>query len=107
MPTKKTEGSVSRKTKMNRGQLRELFTEQMMQAINKRGFVGEMFKMLDKIEDPEKKLKCAIELLKFTVPQLASQRVEVVNEDAPVTQIVFAPAATASNPTLKAANSKD
>lgn len=86
------EGSVSKKTKMNRGALRELFTEQMMRAVEKRGFVDELFKILDEIKDPDKKLRCALEMMKFVMPQLASQRVEVVNEETPVTQIVFAPA---------------
>ena len=87
-------GRLSKKGTINRGQLRELLTEQLMRAVESRGFVEEMFKMLNEIKDPDKRLRCSIELLKFAVPQLASQRVEVVNEETPVTQIVFAPAAT-------------
>ncbi len=99
-------GRLSTKGKMNRGQLREMFIEQMLRAVESRNFVSELFTMLDEIKDPDKKLRCAIELLKFSMPQLASQRVEVVNEETPVTQIVFAPA-TAAATTLKTANSKD
>lgn len=106
MPKKTTEGSVSKKTKINRGQLRELLTEQMMQAINKRGFVDQMFKMLDQIEEPDKKLRCAIELLKFSVPQLASQHIKVDNESTPVTQIVFRPVEKAPAE-LKAVNAEE
>ena len=87
-------GRVTKKGAMNRTELRELFTEQMLRAVEKRGFVDEMFKMLDEIKDPDKKLRCAIELLKFSMPQLASQKVEVVTEETPVTKIVFAPSAT-------------
>lgn len=86
-----TKGRVTKKGTMNRTELRELFTEQMLRAVEKRGFVDEMFKMLDDIKDPDKKLRCAIELLKFSMPQLASQKVEVVTEETPVTRIVFAP----------------
>jgi hypothetical protein len=99
-------GRLSKKGAMNRGQLRELLTEQLIRAVESRGFVSQMFEMLDQIKDPDKRLRCSIELLKFAVPQLASQRVEVVNEETPVTQIVFSPATTAT-PTLKAVDSKE
>lgn len=92
MSKKTTEGSVSKKTKINRGQLRELFTEQMMRAIEKRGFVDELFRILDQIEDPVHKLRCALELLKFVMPQLASQHIKVESADTPVTHVVFQPA---------------
>ncbi len=104
MPKKRTEGTSTQKTKINRAQLREALTEQMLGAINRRGFVDELFKMLDEIKEPDKKLRCAIELLKFSVPQLASQHIKVENEETPVTKIVFAPAKL-PEPELKAVNS--
>lgn len=97
-------GSLSKKAKMNRGELRDLFVEQMIRAVEKRGFVNELFIMLDEIKDPKDRLRCGIELLKFTLPQLASQRVEVVNEETPVTRIVFAP--SVAPPTPKQLESK-
>ncbi len=103
MAKKSSEGSVSKKTKMNRGQLRELFTEQMMRAVESRGFVEELFKILDDIKDPDKKLRCALEMMKFVMPQLASQRIELANEQVPVSQLIFSP----SPPALKAANSNE
>lgn len=83
------EGPVSKKTKVNRGQLRELFTEQMLRAVDKRGFVDELFKMLDEIKDPDKKLRCAIELMKFVMPQLAAQKIEVEQVGGQVERVVF------------------
>ena len=84
--------SATAKTRVNSVELRKMFSEQLMRAVEKRGFVDELFKMLDQIEDPAQRLKCGLEMLKFVMPQLSAQRVEVVNEQTPVTQIVFQPA---------------
>jgi hypothetical protein len=81
----------SAKTKFNKNQLRELFTEQMYRAIDKRGFVDQMYKKLDEIQDPEKWLRCSIELLKFVMPQLAAQKIEVEQTGGQVERVVFTP----------------
>lgn len=84
-------GSISAKGKMNRAALRDLFTEQLIRAIDKRGFVDELFRMLDQIPDPDKRLRCGIELLKFAMPQLSAQKIEMTTDETPVTRIVFQP----------------
>lgn len=91
-------GSLSKKAKMNRGELRDLFTEQMIRAVESRGFVSELFKMLDEIKDPRDRLRCGIELLKFTLPQLSAQKIEMTTDETPVTRIVFAPSAVNVTP---------
>jgi hypothetical protein len=79
------------KNKMSRAQLRELFTEQMLRAVETRGFVGELFKMLDEIKDPDKRLGRAIDLMKFVMPQLAAQKIEVEQVGGQVERVVFRP----------------
>lgn len=86
-------GSLSAKGKMTRGQLREKFTEQLIRAVDSRNFVGELFLMLDEIKDPKDRLKCGVELLKFAMPQLSAQKIEVTTDETPVQRIIFAPSA--------------
>ncbi|RYZ93030.1 MAG: hypothetical protein EOP06_02360 [Proteobacteria bacterium] len=85
-------GSVSKKSKLNRNQIRDLLSEQISRAIESRGFVELIFKTLDEIPDPKHKLQYMLELMQFVVPKLASQRIEVESAEAPVTHIVFQPA---------------
>jgi hypothetical protein len=84
-------GRLSEKGKINRGQLRELFTEQMMRAIETRGFVDYLFKNLDEIKDPKDRVRCGVELLKFVMPQLAAQKIEVEQVGGQVERVVFRP----------------
>lgn len=85
-------GRLSTKGKMNRGQLREMFCEQMIRAVESRGFVDELFKMLDQIKCPDKRLKHGLDMLRFVMPQLSAQKIEMTTDETPVTRIVFQPA---------------
>lgn len=89
MPTKKPGGSTTAKYKKNRNEIREMLMEQLTRAMEKRGFVQELFTMLDKIDEPDKKLRLAIELTRFILPQQAAQRVEIESTEATVEKIVF------------------
>lgn len=83
----------SAKTKFNKNQIREALTEQLSRAVHTRGFVDKLFETLDEIKDPDKKLRCAIELMKFVVPQLAAQKIEVEQTTGQVERVVFTPLA--------------
>jgi hypothetical protein len=81
----------SAKTKFNKNEIREALTEQLSRAVHKRGFVDMLFETLDQIKDPDKKLRCAIELMRFVVPQLAAQKIEVEQTTGQVERVVFTP----------------
>ena len=82
---------TSAKTKFNKSQIREALTEQLSRAVHTRGFVDKLFETLDQIKDPDKELRCAIELMKFVVPQLAAQKIEVEQTTGHVERVVFTP----------------